>query len=736
MGSDSAHGAGRHRDLAATQRGQLSESPFVGRINELADAEQWLASSEPEGRLLLIRGDSGSGKTFFINQLLRTLHSKASDSLILYVDVANDDYQSARVLSSLLKLAVVPGPMIGTSVISVPTELSLQKFLKERNVRGLGRGIIKAMANSLGAVFGLGSTVGAILEDPSADKATRPEHELTAYLKWVCRAKRAFLAVDNIQFLNLDDRLTIESTIQRVGAGLSAILIDRTVKGKSQLAQPVRCFANRQLELVIERFTEAETREVVGRFFVDKFLSPADDVRQKLSTDVFIKTGGLAKDIEYCLTGYKLEVSKGAHTEAVHGLLSTIHRLPLIHRQFLVVATLLEAGVDAAIAHGTVARLAAATDSAELERVVAELVDSAYLRVNGPTGNRLRPGHERIVSAIGELSDEELQEDVRRSLVAELAEALNQPTDPSTETYLLHCLVGLQTAHELTRNIDQISRLIQGQHRQDQFSYLTTLADELHEVLSLLPAHVLEDLLDSFQKSSAFEKGLQVLHLLDVSGIPSTPARDAYRVRYLTQAYRYRQALELSRKLRGRDDWVKLNTITTLMALGQDDEAHHRALEMLEPDCSTEVQAVLRRNTIHLYDSHTALLHLDEAYRYFERDASVFRLATIQTNRSLVHLHRGALGDAERVLDQALDSMRRVDSREIYQAQINEAIRLAVVGDWERSLSLLNEAAVHVPRSLTFDQVKIDVNLAVLSRISDQYSQDECSEALEDCLVF
>ena len=719
-----------HRDpdasMSASDHRGLVHS-FVGRAVELESAEQWLAMREPEARLLLVSGDTGSGKTSFVRQLLTRLHATAPNSLILYVDIANDEFRSSRVLSSLLHLALVPGQMSGTSVVSVPEELSLGVFLRKRHGKSLVGRIVKSLLKGLAAIFHMGAAADAALGGQHTDDATRVEHELAAYLVWASHRARAFVAIDNLQFLNLDDRLMVESVFQRVGAGLSPILVDRTVNGASELSQPVRCFADGQRSIVIERFTEQETREVV-----EMALASEDEVSQQLVADVYLKTGGLAQDIEYLLASYRLEVGKGSKSEAVRGLLATIHRLPLIHRQFLIVASLLDGGVDAAIARGTVERLTAAADSSELEDVVCELLANAYLRLNGPEGSLLRPGHERIVVAVRESTDEDLREEVRQSLLVELRRALDERSDAETEAYLLHCLVGLQTARELTRNIDHIARLIQSQHRQDQFSYLASLTDDLLDVLPLLPAHVLEPLFDSLQKAARFEKGLEVLHRLDMAGVPANPVRDNYRVRYLTQAYRYREALELSRELEG-DEWVKLNIINTLMALGRDDEAYRHASEMLMSDCSTEVQAVLRRNTVHLYDAETALRHLDESYRYFARSASVFRLATIETNRGLVYLNTGAHGDAAQSLDRALVAMREIGSREIYQAQINEAIRIALSGDWARSRSLLRQAAVHVPRSLVFDQVKIDVIVAVIDRVSGERSQAECSEALEHC---
>ncbi|OWY59003.1 hypothetical protein B7486_76930, partial [cyanobacterium TDX16] len=176
-------------------------------------------------------------------------------------------------------------------------------------------------------------------------------------------------------------------------------------------------------------------------------------------------------------------------------------------------------------------------DTTELDAVVTDLVEREYLRLSDDRTHRIRAGHERVVVAVRALLDDEVGEDVRRSLIDEIATALDSGDD-TEETYLLHCLVGLQTAREITGNVHHISRLIQAQYRQDQFSYLVALADEIQDVLPLLPPHALRDLLDALQKSSAFERGLEIIQVLDASHVPGTEERRAYRLRYLTQAYR------------------------------------------------------------------------------------------------------------------------------------------------------------------------------------------------------
>ena len=153
--------------------------------------------------------------------------------------------------------------------------------------------------------------------------------------------------------------------------------------------------------------------------------------------------------------------------------------------------------------------------------------------------------------------------------------------------------------------------------------------------------------------------------------------------------------------------------INTLMSLGRNDEARAITDTRLSETLS-ECQAVLRRNTITLFDTETALRHLDEAYRYFEQYGSIFRLATADTNRSVVYLHSDRPANALLCLEEEQHRMRCIGSPEIYQAQINLAVQSAMLGDYDSALNSLDKSDSNVPRTLLLDQVKISMNRIVV----------------------
>ncbi len=731
-GGEVVHGA--RLDSPGTAVEELSRRALsidlVGRDHEMEIALRHCLPEDgtPVGRTLIVRGDSGTGKTFFSRGVMRELGQVRPESLFLYIDVADDEYQSARTLASLLRMAFVPGPMTHASVVSVPATISLESYRKQAQRRGLGRGLFRALARAAGAFLGLGSAVGAALDTDGDDPGMGVEDELVDYLAWVANRSSVFIAIDNLQFLNLEVRLTIESVLQRVDRNVRLIGVDRTVDGVSEVDPPIRCFGEQLQEVTLGCLTEAETRQLVTRAIGDDSIAAL-----LLSDDIFTKTGGLAKDVEYCLRRYSLELGRGAQVRAIEGLLSTIDRLPLIHRQFLTISTLLTGGVRKEIARGAVARLTSLYADPKLDQVLDELLASEYLRINSESGDRLRPGHERIATAMRDIADEDLHEEVRRSLVEELENSLEDPSDGGeTETYLLHCLVGLQTARELSRNLHHISRLIQSQYRQDQFSYLVAISAELWEILPMLPEHTLNDLLDAMQKSSAFDQGLALVHLLDKEGVPGISDRRVFRLKYLTQAYQYTEALELSEEI-GIDGWGAVYRINALMSLHRNEEAQEIADQRLDDEID-ECQAVLRRNTITLFDSNTALRHLEQAYEYFQQEGSEYRLATVETNRSLIHIHRAEFGSAQKCLETAQERMRFIGSGEIFQAQINLAVRAALLGQYERALRWLKEASLRVPRTLLLDQVKIEMDRIVIEAAAGQLTNQQVEVGLEHCL--
>lgn len=306
-------------------------------------------------------------------------------------------------------------------------------------------------------------------------------------------------------------------------------------------------------------------------------------------------------------------------------------------------------------------------------------------------------------------------------------------------TYAFWCglaLIGLFIVVWTTIMIDRrnstAAAAIRRRYRRDDFPALVALADEMDSQVANLPEQAVLDVLDAMQKSSAFEKGLNLLTVLDATNSLRSGTRQLYEMKYLAQTYRYDDALALSENA-DADDWSVVARVNTLMALALDNEARELSEEYLRPELS-EAQAVLRRNTVTLFPADVALKHLDDSYTYFKKVASEFRLATVDTNRSVVYLRCNQPADARMVLERALAGMRSVGSREIYQAQINWAVSAAILDRCEEALEWLDKAGGNVPLSLLLDQVKIRMNRVVVRALMGISKPSETEQDLLACV--
>lgn len=685
--------------------------PYLRRSNELAVGltHLLLASSSEHSRLLIVQGDSGTGKTSFAKELARRLLAESpADPLCLYIDVPNDDYQSADILRYLMTLAEVPTTPTKGFPVQILESHAPSVFRRELGRRRVvGMALLRTVAEAAGSLVGLGGAVKSALEPGNAPTLSIDD-EFYRYIKWVVKKSPVVVIVDNYQFLASSIRLSLEAIFHRLQSGVSLLLIDRTVDSASTLDPSPRIFASQSKSIALGPLQNDHVEDIV----VATLGIPTEDAK-RLASDLMVKSGGIAKDIEYCLRQIHLSGSVDEKSP-IDGLAATLDRLPLIHQKYLMIATLLDGGVKPEVARNTVRRITEAYEIGSIDLALEDLLKHQYMRLNTLSGDRLRAGHERIVQAMRELAPDELHEQVRHALVDVLRESLESSESLDNETYILHCMIGLQTARELGAHLHEVAQLLRQQHQREQFQYIATIAADLRDVLSLLPESAVTVVLDAYQKSSQFEQGLALLRHLGNEADRGQSRRLLYRVKFLAQLYEYEEALDLIPHLDQDDPWTRVYEFGVHLSTGQRDEA----LELLgSPGASIpfgEPDAVMARNSVSLLEPHQALERLERAEKFFRNAASKFGVATVRTNRSVVLLSRGDYSSARSELDGALAIMRELGSSEVYQPILNLGITEALCGKLDLAETLLTQAADEVPRSLILDRVKITANLATV----------------------
>ncbi len=706
--------------------------PFTGRGEEVELILRFLGSKTPDEtpHRLTVHGDSGTGKSYLVKHcLFQWLSSREETAVCLYIDLSNDDFRNSRLISSVLKMAMVPALPREGYPINIPRGATFVEY-QERSAkrRALGWKIITGLTQAAASFAGMGDAVGDALRD-IGDKQNEGEEVLYSYLEWVRIQYDIVLVVDNYQFLSHELRYALEACLGRIRSSLKFVIVDRTIDAQSQITPPLQAFSENDVELSISAADKPELDRIVsGCLEIDA------DSKGKFVDDIFRKTNGNLKDVEYCLRQYRMSSAVNPQKVDVYGLIATIDRLPLMHRQFLVVVALLDGGVTPELARNAVRRLSLVSTDSELDEILNELIALHYVKLNTASGDQLRAGHERIIQVMRELAANASYDDVRRSLLQEILSVLENNGFNENETYLLHCLVGIQTATELKSNLHFVSRLVRAQHRLDQFSYLVNLAAEIGELLPLLPEDVLVLILDAMQKSSAFDQGLQILRLLQQTRALAATDNALYRYKFLTQLYQYEEAMVCVQDL-PKNSWGALYRVGALLSLGRDAEATEATNDELSAPELNEPKAILLRNTVTLFEPEVSLSNLDRAEAYFRRTDSDFRLGTIATNRSFVLLCMRDYDSANDAIENAIEKMRSAGSPEVFQAYFNLAVMHGQQRRYTQAIQELGAALEVVPRSLLLDWVKIDVAKTVYLRASGEISDETALAMLKSNLA-
>lgn len=692
--------------------------PFMIRNKELDDSLSFLLK-DTNGSILLIKGDSGTGKTFFSKEILYSVNKKYNNQVFtLYIDTLNDIHESSQIFKYMLQLVLLQSSATRDWPINIPKNSTYHYFKEMNNKKNILNYRFFNIISMALTYFGLGKL------NNEFDKVNDSnfENELQKYLKWVSLKNSIVIVMDNIQFLNEGDRTLLESIFESIEENIKIVFIDRTINSISTIKHPLRVFQKDMKILEFTNCSEEETKEIVQK------LIPNENKLNTISNDIFMKSKGIFKDIQYCIDSYLLEEKKGIKKHVIEGLLSTIDRLPLMHRQLLLIASLLSGGVKKKYVLNVIKRIYQIIEIDEINHTLNELVTKEYLKINSIRKDRVLPAHERIIKVMREIIDVETHEEVRASLIKEFKIILNNGNIEESETYILHCFIGLQNTQELIKNINYISRLIDVQFRQENFRYIVAFIEEMEELVYMLPEEKITLILDSFQKDSSFDKGLTLINNLYRNNIQLNKNNiEIFKFKFLIQSYHYQEALNVSKNIES-SLWKDIYLINIYQALNQSKKAKELFETIYRKEINEE-QAILRRNTITLLECNEAKNNLLEAKEYFEYSTgSEFRIATIENNLGITYLNSYNYGDALKQFQSALKKFQKVNSNEVYQAYINLGVYCILNSKLDEALNYFYEAKQNVPISLLLDRVKIDLNIYITKMLMDKISIKELNE--------
>ncbi|KZN61038.1 tetratricopeptide repeat protein [Pseudoalteromonas luteoviolacea] len=691
-----------------------TESSTLNYVGREIEKEQFHSFFEQcinskRGGAIIISGDSGTGKSEFLKTSLHEVNLKKENLLSLYIDISNDEYRSSKLFSSFLELSLLPYESTPAYPVQVNSNYIFHKFKTEVLSKNSSRvNLLNKLAKVLGAAILAKGVVDSIIEESELDEA----EEFEKYLSWISKEATICIAIDNYQFLNLETRNLVERIIFNFPESIIFIVVDRTNNRVSELVHPVRVFNKNRENIVFDYLTERETF-----YLIRENLSCDATKLDEISSDVFIKTKGNLKEIEYCLIKIK-NLLRTNQELAIESFIATLDKLPVIHRKFLTLVSLMDGGIKTELAKSIIYKSLGAISYSDIDESLLDLLNNRYLMLNTSSHDRLRAGHESVISAIKTLSDGDLLESVRSSAIEVFAASLTNNQIEEEHAYLLHCIVGLQNFNEISSNLEPLTQLIESQHRQNQYHYISAIVEPLSKLIICLGDEVIKLILDSMQKSSEFSKGLEIVNTLSKESSERKEYLLIYKYKYLVQKYQYDEASNVAEQLQ-EDDWKTLYKLNLLMAQNKSEEARIVFEEHNFSNVLSEADSIIYRNTILLFEKGKALSNINKAKKRLKDVYSPYLESTMLNNEGLIYLRDGNVQDAACLFSKAESLMKVSRSRERFQSLLNLGVTSALSKNYKAAIEYTNESYDEVPSSLLLDRVKIKNNHIIYQLISN-----------------
>lgn len=690
--------------------------PFVGRREKLNECFKFLdkPGDRYPSRLLLISGNSGTGKTFFCKELLHTHLTFNPGIFCLYIDFNSDEFAGTLFLQSLIYLSWNTEKFSRKNPTNIPRHLTFRQYLKRKKFKkSVIEGFQSILSKSVHLLPIFAKSLQGLehdMESESCESEQIPDlsYAFFNYLRSISIKSRVILAFDNYQFVSESFRLMFESLLNSVDENICLLLINRTKNDVSYIDE-INCFQHYRHFMQLTPFTFTETLSLMEKVFSEV----PRDVIKKISDDSFHKTHGNLKELEYYIIHYKKNTEKKSPIFNTDTFINTIGSLPVLQKHILTIAALFPLGLRKDYVIKIIEKFLSGSGRISIQLVIEDLEKLGYLIINSANGELVRPAHEKIETVMKEIINEEEFIELQGMIVNTFEELIFRRTRIKEYLYLLHCLVGILSNAQILSKLDYVINLIDLQYQNSNYQYITFLYKATPKVIENLPDHIVLAVLDSFQKTSEFYLGMKALKQIESMFPRIKDEISLYYAKYLTQTYRFEQALAILDEMPETAEVVqyKINILQHLCREGEAIRLIKRSLSFKEKPTA---YFIILRNSAHLYPYDTALQNLFTVYDYFDRQEFIFGKATALNNIGVVYLWNYELEKSETILMEAKNLMEGVNSNEIFEPIWNIGVQKALQNKYKKAKELLMESKGWVSQSLRLDHIIIEMNVLMV----------------------
>ncbi len=658
--------------------------------------------------MLVIEGNSGTGKTYFAKHLIHSIYEENNEITSIYIDLNSDEFTTLLFAESLIYTAWEQQELDFNHLLNINKKKTFFHFLKNSNLKRRAiESIVNVVSNSVELLPSFGKPLKGLFpknlftknrNDPTPDVMIT----LCKYLEFITKENNAYLIIDNYQFLPIHTKTLFESHVSKIHHSLNLVIINRTDTISEKLGVKSLFIKDHSI-LRFESFCLKEVQQLV---------SMSLDLKQNeieiFSKFCFEKTKGNLKEIELLLKTYRDPTKK----ENIFDIKETISFLPYIKKYLVTIVSLFPAGMKKQYVFEFLKYILDGNDQTVIEETINDLIKIGYIIVNSKNGQLIKPAHEKIITSSQKgLSDSEIVQ-IRQDLMCVMEDILNRGTTLRDYSYLLHCFVGIFTVEQYKNKLNYVIRLFDIQYKNNMYHYIVMIFKEYKEIITLLPEISIFQMLDSFQKTSEIYLGLEAISLIKDLEVSKKDKISLYKVKYLTQSYNFQEALEIINELNPENEEVLLYKLNIYQHLCMDNEAKIiiRGLNYQQSDS----YHVILRNSAHYFNYEDAVRNLKKVYNYFNQKNFIFGKSSAINNLAVVHIWKGNLIEAEELLNKSIDLFNQINSNEVFEPLCNMAALCVLNKNYTKARSYVDMAITAYPKSLLFDQIMLSNNLLTI----------------------
>ena len=686
------------------------------KTNEISEIQKKIDECEKASVSISVYGNSGTGKTFLIQEAIEKYFSNNTQSTIIYINLL-EDILSTTAFWDMFLFSTWNGDINDKeNMLKIHKKWSFSKYL-QRSIRG--RKVVSSLFQSISSVVASipiynaqievgGGKLNGTTKYSVADTEIEKSQLVIKYFKYISKKHKLILVIDNYQFMNPIIRRYFETSINQISSNVAFINIQRT--DNSPYLRPL-AYQTNSIKFELSDLSKEELSDLVLKPLYTNL-----DILDILLEDCYVKTHGNLKEIDIYIKANDSNIRKGIlkrnHTKSLYNALNS---LPQIQRDLVLLATLFPAGIRLEYATALMKRYLYLNEDI-LNEELKKIITLGYVMLNSSRNDLLKLSHDKIGLSIETISSTEEFLEFYYNVENGLEELVQQKQDSSDYVYLLHCYIGICDSKKILKSINYLEKLITLEYDACSFLYLVELTSmyivsEGKILLHLSDEYILI-LLDACQKTCSFETSLNILDIIR-DGNRWNERFGVYYVKVMTQLYRFDTALkELEILSQSNETLMYKLIIYEHLCREQDINELLDSLIQSKNKVYDKWYYIILRNTAHFFSYKQAYENLQKCLDYFNKCGSVFEQATVLNNISVIQIWNGpeTYNNAEHTIKKAIRKFNEINSNEIFEAYYNYGTLNYLKGNYHKALECYENALEEVPESLTMDITLLYVN--------------------------